>query len=231
MSAHQQLPLLVAEALNEHVLSIELSAAITAFLAVLHGLDALLGWSDPNKRPAVVAGRFSCALNALSTLDALLAGEAEEATKYDTACLLLAAQVPKQVIPSLAAFHQLDRHLAAEGFDLSGDTAAERIGTIGAREVRDTGIERAAPYGGAGGGSGGGGGSGKTALVCDLKPRLHIKASVKVLQLWLNSSNVAGPIVYTVAPVAAAFGVAPVAGVPDETRSGVGALIKYHAMV
>ena len=46
--------------------------------------------------------------------------------------------------------------------------------------------------------------------------------------MWLNSPDVAGPIVYTVAPVAAAFGVAPVAGAPDETRSGVGALILYY---
>ena len=132
--APRQLPLLVASALKRHVLPIELSAAITAFPAVLRDLGARLVWSDPDKRPAVVAGRFSCALNALGTLDALL---------------------------------------------------------------------------------------------CDPKPRLHIKAPVKVLQLWLNSSDVAGPIVYTVVPVAAAFGVAPVAGVPDETRSGVAALVNY----
>jgi len=34
--------------------------------------------------------------------------------------------------------------------------------------------------------------------------------------------------VYTVAPVAAAFGVAAVAGVPDVALSGVGALITYY---
>ena len=73
-----------------------------------------------------------------------------------------------------------------------------------------------------------GGSSGKTALDNDPKPRLHIKASVKVLQVWLNSPDVAGPIVCTVTPVAAAFGVALVTGVPDETRSGVGALIAHH---
>ena len=122
-SAHRQLPLLVVVALKEHVLPSELSAAITAFPAVLRDLGARLAWSDPDKRPAVVAGCFSCALNALGTLDALLAGEAE-ATEYDTTCLLLAAQLPKQVTPSLAAFHQLNRHLAAEGFDLSGDSAS-----------------------------------------------------------------------------------------------------------
>ena len=103
---------------------------------------------------------------------------------------------------------------------------AERVDAIFARNMRDEEIERAAPYGGADGDSGGCAGNG-TALVCDPKPRLHIKASVKVLQLWLDSSEVAGPIVYTVAPVAAAFGVAPVAGVPDETRSGVAALVNY----
>ena len=56
---------------------------------------------------------------------------------------------------------------------------------------------------------------------------MHIKAPGKLLQLWLNSSDVAGPVVYTAAPVAAAFGVAPVAGVPNETRFGVGGLITY----
>ena len=79
------------------------------------------------------------------------------------------------------------------------------------------------------GSGGGGGGNGKPAIKSDPKPQLHVKASVKVLQLWLNSPDVAGPIAFTVAPVvAAAFGVAPVAGVPDEQRSGVGALITYH---
>ena len=43
----------------------------------------------------------------------------------------------------------------------------------------------------------------------------------------LNSSDVAGPVVYTAGPVATAFSVAPVAGVPDETRSGVAALVNY----
>ena len=42
-----------------------------------------------------------------------------------------------------------------------------------------------------------GGSSGKTALDDDPKPRLHIKASVKVLQVWLNSPDVASPIVHT----------------------------------
>ena len=73
-----------------------------------------------------------------------------------------------------------------------------------------------------------GGSSGKTALENDPKPRLHIKASAKVPQVWLNSPDVAGPIVHTVQPVAAAFGVTPVTGVPDEARSGVGALIAHH---
>ena len=50
----------------------------------------------------------------------------------------------------------------------------------------------------------------------------HIKASVKVLKVWLNSPDVAGPIAQTVAPIAAAFGVAPVEGAPDEKRPGVG---------
>ena len=68
----------------------------------------------------------------------------------------------------------------------------------------------------------------KNAFESDPKARLHVKASVKVLQVWLNSPDVAGPIVYTAEPVAAAFGVAPVAGVLDEARSGVGALIAYH---
>ena len=224
-SAHRHLPLLVATTLKERVLPVELSSAVTVFPAMLRDLDARLAYSDASKRPAVVDLRFPCALNALDTLGALLAGEAE-VTKHDTACLLLAALLPMQVAPSLAAFRQLDRLLAEKGFDLSGGTAAERVDAIFARKMRDEEIERAAPYGGADGGSGGCAGSG-TALVCDPKPRLHIKASVKVLQLWLDSSDVAGPIVYTVAPVAAAFGVAPVAGVPDETRSGVAALVNY----
>ena len=188
----------MAGALKAHVLPIELSAAIATFPSMLNDLGARRAWSNTAERSAVVAGRFSCALNALGTLDALLAGEAE-VTKYDTACLLLAAQLSKQVTPSLAVFHQLNRHLAAKGFDPSGGTTAERIGVIGARDVCDKEIERAAPYGGAGGGSsgsGGSGGSGKNALVCDPKPCLHVKAALKVLQLWLNSSDVAGPIVY-----------------------------------
>ena len=41
-SAHQRLPLLVAEALKEHVLPIELSASIMAFPAMLRDLDARL---------------------------------------------------------------------------------------------------------------------------------------------------------------------------------------------
>ena len=41
-SAHQRLPLLVSEALKEHVLPIELSAAIMAFPAMLRDLDARL---------------------------------------------------------------------------------------------------------------------------------------------------------------------------------------------
>ena len=104
-SAHRQLPLLVASALKRHVLPIELAKTITAFPAMLCDLDARLAYSDASKRPAVEAGRFSCALNALGTLDALFAGEAE-LTKYGTAaCLLLAAQLPKQGAPALAAFH------------------------------------------------------------------------------------------------------------------------------
>ena len=198
--AHRHLQLLVATALKEHVLPIELSAAITVFPAMLRDLGARLAYSDASKQPAVVARRFPCALNALGTLDALLASEAE-VTKHSTACLLLAALLPKQATPSLAAFHQPNHHLAAKGFDLSGGTAAERIGAIVSRGVRDEEIERAAPYVGAGGGSGGGGDSGEmvtryqTALVCDPEPRLHIKAPVKMLQLWLDSSDVAGPIV------------------------------------
>ena len=167
--------------------------------------------------------RFPCALNSLPALDELLAGEAE-ATKFDTACVVLAQQLPKLAAPSLAALHQLDRHLAAEGFDLSGGTAAERMDAIAARDARDVDLRAAAPYGG----SGSGGGNAKTALQADPKARLHVKASVKVLQLWLNSLEVSGPLAYATAPIAAAFGVAPVAGVIDEARSGVAALVAHH---
>ena len=153
-----------------------------------------------------------------------LAGEAE-ATKFDTACNLLATQLPKVTAPSLAAFTQLDRHLAAVGYDLSGDTAAERMDAMAARDERDDDLRAAAPYGGTGSG---GGGAGKTALDSEPKPRMHIKTTVKLLQVWLNSPEVAGPLVFSTAPVAAAFGVAAVAGVPDEARSGVGALITYY---
>ena len=120
-SAHRRLPLLVAEALKEHVLPIELSACILAFPAILRDLGARLAWSQADKRPSVLIGRLPCALNSLPVLDELLAGEAE-ATRYDTACLLLHSQLPKVTAPSLAAFHQLDRHIASEGFDLGGDT-------------------------------------------------------------------------------------------------------------
>ena len=223
-TAHRRLPLLVSEALKEHVLPIELSAAITAFPAMLRDLDARFAWSDATKSPSVLRYRFPCALNSLPVLNELLDGEAE-ATKYDTACLLLQSQLPKVKPPSLAAFHQLDRHVAAEGFDLSGPTTEARIGAMAARNERDDDLRAAAPYGGTGSG---GSGAGKTALESEPKPRLHIKATVKVLQVWLNGLDVSGPLVYTVAPVAAAFGVAAVAGVPDEIRSGVGALITYY---
>ena len=223
-SAHQQLPLLVAAALKEHVLPIELSACITTFPAMLRDLDARLAWSDAAKRPNALIGRFPCALSSLSSLGELLAGEAE-ATKYDTACCVLGTQLPKVSALTLAAFHQLIQHLASEGVDLSGDTAADRINAINARDARDDDLRAAAPYGGSGSG---GGSSEKTALKSDPKARLHAKASAKVLQVCLNSPDGADPIVYTVAPVAAAFGVAPVAGVPDEARSGVGALIAHH---
>ena len=212
-TAHRRLPLLVSEALKEHILPVQLTASITAFPAMLRDLDARLAWSDATKRPSVLIGRFPCALHSLPVLDELLDGEAES-TKYDTACLLLHSQLPKVTVPSLAAFHQLDRHVAAEGFDLSGPTAEARIGAMAARDERDDDLRAAAPYGGTGSG---GSGAGKTALEAEPKPRLHIKATVKVLQVWLNSPDVAGPLVYTVAPVAAAFGVAAVAGVPDQT--------------
>ena len=106
-AAHQQLPLLVSSALKEHALPIELCACMTEFPAMLNDLDARLAWSDASKRPSVLIGRFPCALNSLSALDELLAGEAE-ATKYDTACVMLDAQLPTVSPPSLAAFHQLD---------------------------------------------------------------------------------------------------------------------------
>ena len=128
-SAHRRLPLLVAEALKEHVLPIELSACILAFPAILRDLGARLAWSQADKRPSALIGRFSCALNSLPALAELLAGEGE-ATKYDTACCLLGAQLPKVPGPSLAAFYQLDHHLVSEGFDLSGDTAANRINAM-----------------------------------------------------------------------------------------------------
>ena len=223
-SAHQQLPLLVAVALKEHVLPIELCACIADFPAMLRDLDARLARSDASKRPNVLIGRFPCALRSLSALDELLAGEAKIA-KYDVACCVLDTQLPKVSAPSLVAFHQLDWHLAAEGFDLGGDTAADRINAIDARDARDDYLHAASPYCGSGSGSGS---SGKTTLESNPKARLHNKASAKVLQMWLNSPDVAGPIVYTVAPVAVAFGVAPMAGVPDETRSGVGELIAHH---
>ena len=60
VSAHQQLPLLMAEALEEHALPNELTAAITTFPTMLRDLGARHAWSNPAKRPAVIAGRFSC---------------------------------------------------------------------------------------------------------------------------------------------------------------------------
>ena len=79
--------------------------------------------SDAAKRPNVLIGRFPCALHSLPVLSKLLDGEAES-TKYDTACLLLHSQLPNVTGPSLAALHQLDRDVAAEGFDLSGPTGS-----------------------------------------------------------------------------------------------------------
>ena len=186
VSVHRRLPLLVSEALKDHVLPIELSASIMAFPAMLRDLGARLAWSDAAKRPSVLIGRFPCALHSLPVLDELLDGEAET-TKYDTACLLLHSQLPKVAAPSLAALHQPDRHIAAEGFDLSGDTAEARIGAMAARDERDDNLRAAAPYGGTGGGGSGGG---KTALEADPKARLHIKAPVKVLQVRLNGPDV-----------------------------------------
>ena len=223
-TAYRRLPLLVSEALKEHVLPVQLSASITAFPAMLRDLDARFAWSDATKSASVLRYRFPCALYSLPTLDGLLEGEAE-ATKFDTACNLLSAQLPKVTAPSLAAFTQLDRHLAAVGYDLSGDTASERMEAMAARDERDDDLRAAAPYGGTGSG---GGGAGKTALDSEPKPRMHVKTAVKLLQVWLNSLEVSGPLVYSTAPVAAAFGVAAVAGVPNETQSGVGALIAYY---
>ena len=177
-TAHRRLPLLVSEALKENALPIELSAAITAFPAMLRDLDARFAWSDATKRPSALIGRFPCALRSLPVLDELLDGEAE-ATKYDTACLLLQSQLPKVKVPALAAFHQLDRHVAVEGFDLSGPTAEARIVAMAARNERDDDLRAAAPYGGT---CSGGSGAGKTALEAEPKPRLHTKATVKVLQ-------------------------------------------------
>ena len=48
-------------------------------------------------------------------------------------------------VPSLAALHQLDRHIAAEGFDLSGHTAEADIGAMAARDERDDDLHAAAP--------------------------------------------------------------------------------------
>ena len=144
-SAHRHLPLLVATALKEHVLPIELSAAITVFPAMLRDLGARLAWSDPSKRPAVEAGRFSCALNSLPVLGELLEGEVK-GTKYGTACLVLMAQLPKVTPPSLEAFIQLECHLASEGFDLGDDTAADRIAAMTTRATRDVDLREAAPY-------------------------------------------------------------------------------------
>ena len=98
LSAHRRLPLLVSEALKEHVLAIELSAAIMAFPAMLRDLGARLAWSDAAKRLSVLIGRFPCALHSLPVLSELLDGEAES-TKYDTACLLLHSQLPKATPP------------------------------------------------------------------------------------------------------------------------------------
>ena len=222
-AVHQRLPLLVSEALKEHVLPIELTAAITAFPAMLRDLDARIAWSDATKSASVLRFRFPCALYSLPALAGLLEGEAEM-TKFDTACDVLASQL-KVTAPSLAAFSRLDRHLTTVGYDLSGGTASERMDSIAARDERDEDLRAAAPYGGTGSG---GGGAGKTTLDSEPKPRMHIKTTVKLLQNWLNSPEVNGPLVYSTVPVAAAFGVAAVAGVPDEAQSGVGALITYY---
>ena len=222
-AVHQQLPLLVCAAFKKHSLPIELYACNMEFPDMLLDLDVRLAWSDASKTPSVLRERFPCALNSLPALDGLLAGEAEE-SKYGTACVVLEQQLPKLSTPSLAAFHQLDRHLAAEGFDLSGGTASERMDAIAARDARDDDLLAAAPYGG----SGSGGGNAKTALQPDPKARLHIKTTVKVMQQWLNSLEVSGPLAFTTAPIAAAFGVAPVAGVINEARSGVAALVAHH---
>ena len=53
-TAHRRLPLLVSEALKEHVLPIQLSAAITAFPAMLRDLDARFAWSDATKSASVL---------------------------------------------------------------------------------------------------------------------------------------------------------------------------------
>ena len=181
-AVHQRLPLLVSEALKEHVLPIQLSAAITAFPAMLRDLDARLAWSGATKSASVLRFRFPCALYSLPALAGLLEGEAEM-TKFDTACDVLASQLPKVTAPSLAAFSRLDRHLAAVGYDLSGGTASERMDSIAARDERDEDLRAAAPYGGTGSG---GGGAGKTALESKPKPRMHIKTTVKLLQNWLT---------------------------------------------
>ena len=121
---------------------------------MLRDLDARLTWSDTSKRPNVLIERFPCTLNSLSALGKLLAGETE-ITKHGTACFVLETQLPKVSVPSLVAFYQLDRRLAAKGYDLSGGTAFERIDTIAARYARDDDLRAAAPYGGSDSGGGG----------------------------------------------------------------------------
>ena len=225
VTSHAHLPAIVTAALRNFTLPLELMAADMEFPGMLNDLDVRRSWAVPDQRVRVVSLRFaSSLLHSLPTLQLVMEGEPEE-RMYDTACSLLAQQLPKQRTPTLAAFSALDRHIAAEDFDLSGATTAARIDGMAARAERDDTLERAAPYGV--GGSSSAAGAGKSALENAPKPRCHLKAQVGVLKTFLNSADVTAPISWEIAPIAAAPGVAAVVGVPDETASGVAALIAH----
>ena len=181
-SAHLRLPLLVSEALKEHVL-------------------------PPSCRPASRRSPPCCVTSALASRGARQTSvrvpssgaSPARSTRFPPSPSSLRARARQPSTTRRAVCSALScrrcQVLRWRRSTSSTTTSSRRASTSAAtprptastpwtaRDNRDDDLRAAAPYGGSGGG---GGSSGKTALESDPKARLHIKASVKVLQVRLE---------------------------------------------
>ena len=222
-----QLGGIVAEFLRAHLLPAALRVAELRWPTMLSGVNTLAAYADPAQRGAVVSHRFSTALNLMPHLQAAVAGEAPS-LQYDMAVGVLSQLCPSlaSATPSLASFYVLDRRIGTERFDLSATTALERIAAMSARSVRDASLERSASWAGGSGYSGAP--SSKMTLDAVPRPRCFDRGSISLLTAWLNSPVVTNALVWSVAPAAPTANRAGVVGVPDDARSGVGALLEHY---